>query len=66
MRNILKDHSQNAVKILFQDPFQGNQYSAYLWINSLKFYTAWFYCMPSRGQWKYTETKPQTTCVDSI
>ena len=32
------------------------------WINSLKFYTVCFYCMPSWGLWKYIEIKLQTTC----
>ena len=33
---------------------------AYLWINSLKFYTVCFYCMASWGLLKYIETKMQT------
>ena len=32
------------------------------WIKSLKFYTVYFYCMPSWGLSKYIETKLQTTC----
>ena len=34
---------------------------AYSWINSLKFYTVYFYCIPSWGQSKYIETKLQIT-----
>ena len=30
--------------------------------NSLKFYIACFYCMPSSGLSKFIETKLQTTC----
>ena len=35
---------------------------SYLWINYLKFYTVWFYWMPSWGLSKYIETNLQTTC----
>ena len=42
-RNIfLENHTQNALEILFPDPFLKTQNLAYLWINSLKFYTACF------------------------
>ena len=51
----LKNHTQNMVEKLFPDPW------AYLWINTLKFYTVCFYCMPSWGLSKYIETKLQTT-----
>ena len=34
----------------------------YLWINSLKFYTLYFYCVPSWGLREYIETKLQHTC----
>ena len=44
---------------LFPDPFLKNQDWAYLWINSLEFYTPSFYCMPSWGLLKYIETKLQ-------
>ena len=42
-----KNHTQNVVEKLFLDPSLKNQNWAYLWINSLKFYTVCFYCMPS-------------------
>ena len=35
---------------------------AYLGVNGLKFSTVCFYCMPSWGLSKYTETKLQTIC----
>ena len=57
----LKNRIQNAVNILFPDSFLKKQDWAYLWINSLTFYTVCFYCMPSWGLWKHTETKLQTT-----
>ena len=40
-----------------QTPFLKYQNWAYLWINSLKFYTACFYCVPSWGLSKKIETK---------
>ena len=43
------------------DPFLKNQNCAYLWINSLKFHTACFYCVPSGGLSNYIKTKLQTT-----
>ena len=44
------------------DHFLKNQIWAYLWINSSKFYTAYFYCMPNwRPSW-VIELKLQTTC----
>ena len=33
---------------LFSDPFLKNQNQKYLYINSLKFYTFCFHCLPSR------------------
>ena len=39
---------------------------AYLWINSLKFYAVWLYCMPSWELSKYIETKLHTTCFYPI
>ena len=33
-----------------------------IWMNSLKFYTVCFYCIPNWGLSKYIETKLQTTC----
>ena len=62
MKNIfLKNHTQNVVEKLVPDPFLKNQTSAYLWINSLKFYTDCFSCMASWGLSKYIETKLHTT-----
>ena len=58
----LKNHSQNVVEKLLQDPFLKNQNWAYLWINSFKFYKVWFCCMPSWGLYKDIEIKLQTTC----
>ena len=58
IRNIfLKSHTQNVVEKLFPDPFLKNQIWGCLWINSLKIYAVWFYCMPSWGLSKYTEAK---------
>ena len=34
---LLKNHVENAVEIIFPDPFLENQNSAYLWIISLTF-----------------------------
>ena len=62
----LKYHTQNKVEKLFSDPFLKNQNWAYLWSNSLKFYTFFFFCMLSCGLSKYTETKLQTTCFYHI
>ena len=63
MRNtFLKNHTQNVMEKLFPDPFMKIQNWAYLWINSLKFYTVCLYYMPSYGLSKYIQTKPQTTC----
>ena len=48
MRHIfLKNHTQNMVEKLLPGPFLKNRNGAYLWINSLKFYTVCFHCMPS-------------------
>ena len=48
-----KSHTQNAVEVLFPDPLLKNQSWPELWINSQKFYTACFYCMPGWGLSKY-------------
>ena len=53
------------VKKLFPDPFLKNRNWGYLWINSLKFYTVCFDCMPSWGSSKYIGTKLQTSCFYS-
>ena len=59
-----KAHAENGVvEILSPDPFRRNQNWPYLRINSIKFYTACFYCMASWGLSKYMETKLQTTCL---
>ena len=39
----LKNHTQNVVGKLVPEPFLKNENWAYLWINSLKFYTVCFY-----------------------
>ena len=52
----LKNHTENVVEKLFPDLFLQNQNWAYLWINSLKSYTACFYCMPSWDLSKYIES----------
>ena len=46
----------------FPNPIPKKPKRAYLWINSLKFYTVCFCCMPCWGLSKYIETKLQTTC----
>ena len=58
----LKNHTQKVVEKLLPDPFLKDQNWAYLWINSLKFYTVCFYCMSSCELSKFIETKLQTTC----
>ena len=47
MRNIFLEKSCTKCGgyKLVPDPFLKNQIWAYLWINSLKLYTVWFYCM---------------------
>ena len=50
------------VKKQVPEGFLKNYNWAYLWINSLKFYTDGFYCMASCGLLKYIETKLQTAC----
>ena len=54
IRNILMEK-------LVPDPFLKNWNWAYLWINSLRFYTVYFYCMSSWGPLKQNETKLQIT-----
>ena len=48
---------------LVLDPFLKSQNWAYLHTNSLKFYTASFYCMSSWGLLQYIETKLHATCI---
>ena len=45
----------------FPDHFRKNQNLAYLWINSLKFYTVSFHCMLRLRLSKNIETKLQTS-----
>ena len=47
-------------------PFSEKLKWAYIWINSLKFYTVCFYCLASWGLLKYIKTKLQTTCFQLI
>ena len=42
-----ENYTQNVVEKLFSDPFLKSVNLAYLWINSRKFYTVYFYCKPS-------------------
>ena len=62
----MKNHTQNVVEKLIPDLFLKNQNWAYLWINSLNFYTVCFYWMESWGLSKYIETKLQTICFHFI
>ena len=57
----MKNHTQNVMEKLVPDPFLKNENWAYLWINSLRFYTVCFYCMPSWALLKHVETKLQIT-----
>ena len=59
----LKHHAQNVVEKLFFYLFLKNQNWTYHQINSLKFYTVCFYCMPCWGLSKYFETKLHAPCV---
>ena len=48
MRNIFLEKSYGiCCGELLPDFFLKNQNGAYLWINSLKLYTVYFYCMPN-------------------
>ena len=58
----LRKHTGNLVEKLFSDLFSKKSKLRYLWINTLKFYTICFYCMPSWGLSKYIETKLQNLC----
>ena len=53
----MKSHTQNVAEKLFPDSFLENQNWVYIWINSLKFYTVYFYCMASWRLSKYIEAK---------
>ena len=58
----LRNHTQNMVETYFTDPFVKNKKWENLWINSIKFYTDCFFCIPSWGLSKYFETKLHTNC----
>ena len=45
----LKNRAQNVVEKLVPDPFLKNKNWAYLWINSLKFYTVCFFVCQVEG-----------------
>ena len=60
---LLKYDGQNVVEKLVPDPFLKNWNWAYLWINSLRFYTVCFYCMSRWGLLKCIETKLQNICL---
>ena len=62
-RHFLKNHIQNVMEKLFPDLFLKNQNWAYVLINSVKFYTVYFYCISNWGPLKYTEPKLQNTCI---
>ena len=62
-RHFLKNHIQNMMEKLFPDLFLKNQNWAYVLINSVKFYTVYFYCISNWGPLKYTEPKLQNTCI---
>ena len=55
-----RNHTQNVVEKLVTEPFLKNYVYSYLWINSLKFNTVCFDCMPSWELSKYVKTKLQT------
>ena len=60
MRNIfLRNHKQNVVEKLVQDPSQD------LWINSLKYYQVFFfvYICSSQGLQEYIKTNVLTTYI---
>ena len=63
MKNMLflKNQTQNAIEILFPDRFFKNQNWAYIWINILKFHTAYFYGTSNWGLSEHIETKLQAT-----
>ena len=61
-RNIsVKKSFKNVAQKLFPVSFLKNQNLVYLWINSLKFYAAYFYCILIYELSKYSETKLLTT-----
>ena len=57
----MKNHTQNVMGKLFPDSFLKNQNWAHLWVNILKFYTVYFYCMPSWRLSKYIKTRLEIT-----
>ena len=54
------------IEDLVPDPSLKNKNWAYLWIDSLKFYTVCFYPMLSWRLSKYIETNLQTNCLYPI
>ena len=54
---LLKHDTQNVIEKPFSEHFLKNQNQAYFWINSLKFYTVYFYCIPSCKQSKNIKNK---------
>ena len=54
------------VEKLVPNPFLKNESLAYLWIGSLRFYAACFFCMETWELSKYIETKLQTICFHLI
>ena len=57
-KNILLENHQNVVKKLISDAFIKNHHWTYLWINSLKCYKIYFYCMSKSS---FIKTKGLTT-----
>ena len=51
-----KEIAENLVQIQFPDPFIKSQNWAYLWINSVKFYTVCCHCIANWRLSKYIET----------
>ena len=52
---------KNVMEKLLPDPFRKDQNWAYLWINSLRFVTVCFYCMPTWEPFKHFESKLRIT-----
>ena len=66
MRNIFVEKSYTTCdEKTITRPFSKQNW-ANLWINSLKFYTVCFYCIPNWGLWKHIESKLQITCFHLI
>ena len=52
----MESYTQNVVEKRFPDPVLKSGNWAYLWANSLKFYTVCFHCVPSWRPSKYIES----------